>query len=210
MSQVGIILFDQVNELDFIGPFEVLSMSNWLLDNDIYPGGPPLEPARLSVQLLSPDGGLVRCEKGLQLSGLGRMADCERLDVILVPGGSGVDALCADARALAEVNRLAANAEWVTSVCNGAFVLAAAGLARGRQVTTHWAAIDSLRDGYPDLTVVEDVQYVRDGRILTSAGVSAGIDMALWLLGQMISPRRARLVQRGMQYNPAPPYAALT
>ena len=84
-----------------------------------------------------------------------------------------------------------------------------AGLARNQRVTTHWAALDELRGLAPDLEVIEDVRYVREGNVVTAAGVSAGIDMALWLVGQLVSVEHARFTQRAMEYNPAPPYAGL-
>src|SRR3546814_120652 len=97
---------------------------------------------------------------------------------------------------------------WVTSVCTGSMLLAAAGPARGRRITTHWGAVDLVRRRGEAAEVLDDVRYVRDGNLVTSAGVSAGIDMALWLVGEIWEPAFARKVQRQMQYDPAPPYAA--
>ncbi len=94
------------------------------------------------------------------------------------------------------------------SVCNGVFILAAAGLTHNKKVTTHWAALQMLKDTNLTGPVLDGFQYVRDGNLVTSAGVSAGIDMALWVTGQITSPDRARLIQRTMQYDPAPPYSA--
>jgi transcriptional regulator GlxA family with amidase domain len=102
----------------------------------------------------------------------------------------------------------AADCEWVTSVCTGAMMLTAAGPARGKRVTTHWAFTEALRQRKEASEVLEKVRYVRDGNVVTSAGVSAGIDMALWLTGQMHGEDHARFTQLGMQYDPAPPYAA--
>lgn len=109
---------------------------------------------------------------------------------------------------LSWIREIAPRCRWVTSVCNGVFVLAAAGLTAGKRVTTHWAALDMLRKTGAVGEVLEGYQYVRDGNLLTSAGVSAGIDMALWLVGQVMTPHWARLIQRTMQYDPAPPYTA--
>jgi transcriptional regulator GlxA family with amidase domain len=106
------------------------------------------------------------------------------------------------------VSRVAPGCDWVTSVCTGAFVLEAAGPAQGRQVTTHWAAIEELRGLAPGLTVLEGQRWVVDGNLVTSAGVSAGIDMALWVLGQATSVEHARTTQYLMEYDPAPPYAS--
>jgi transcriptional regulator GlxA family with amidase domain len=92
-------------------------------------------------------------------------------------------------------------------VCTGAFLLRGAGLLTDRRATTHWASIDRLRQT-GDVDVLDDVRYVRDGNTVTAAGVSAGIDMSLWVVGQLYGPAHARLVQRMMEYDPAPPYAA--
>jgi transcriptional regulator GlxA family with amidase domain len=93
-------------------------------------------------------------------------------------------------------------------VCTGAFLLHAAGPARGKRVTTHWASIDRLR-ALEDVSVHEHIRYVRDGNLVTSAGVSAGIDMALWVVGQLYGIEHARVTRYSMEYDPAPPYAAL-
>jgi transcriptional regulator GlxA family with amidase domain len=95
----------------------------------------------------------------------------------------------------------------VTSVCTGSLLLHAAGLAQGKRITTHWKFVDALRER-GGAEVIEGVRYVRDGNLVTAAGVSAGIDMALWLVGQIHGPSFAREAQRRMQYDPAPPYAA--
>ena len=108
---------------------------------------------------------------------------------------------------------IAAQAEgcrWVTSVCTGARLLLAAGPARGKRITTYYGAVDELRAGGLAAEVLEGVRFVRDGKLVTSAGVSAGIDMSLWLLGQLFSPALAREVQQGIEYFPAPPYTAET
>ncbi len=94
----------------------------------------------------------------------------------------------------------------VTSVCTGSLLLHAAGPARGATVTTHWAFVDALRERATDSTVLDDVRYVRDGNLVTAAGVSAGIDMALWLVGEIWGVAHARNTQRFMQYEPEPPY----
>ena len=102
----------------------------------------------------------------------------------------------------------AESCEWVTSVCTGSYLLHRAGLCKGRNITTHWGFVPTLREAAPDATVLEKVRYVRDGNLVTAAGVSAGIDMSLWLVGQMWDVDRARWTQRFMEYDPAPPYTA--
>jgi len=106
-----------------------------------------------------------------------------------------------------QVQSAAADCTWVTSVCTGSYLLHAAGLVANRRVTTHWGYVDKLRE-QGNVTVLEDIRYVRDGNVVTAAGVSAGIDMSLWVVGQLYGIPHARVVQRLMEYDPAPPYAA--
>jgi transcriptional regulator GlxA family with amidase domain len=111
-------------------------------------------------------------------------------------------------RLIAWIRARAATAKWTTSVCSGSLLLAQAGLLDGRKATTHWALLPELRR-LERVEVVEHLRFVRDGQVVTSAGISAGIDMALWLFGQISEPENARKVQRIIQYDPAPPHQAL-
>jgi transcriptional regulator GlxA family with amidase domain len=135
-------------------------------------------------------------------------ADAPALDVLLVPGGQGTRVEMKNPVFLEWLAAVAEGCQWVTSVCTGAALLHAAGLAKNKRITTHWAYLEELRAGAPDATVLERVRYVRDGNLVTAAGVSAGIDMSLWLVGQMYGVDHARMVQRAMEYDPAPPYSA--
>jgi transcriptional regulator GlxA family with amidase domain len=130
------------------------------------------------------------------------------LDVLLIPGGRGTRREVENKALLDWISCVAKTARWITSVCTGAMLLTAAGPARGKKVTTHWAFVEQLR-ARKEAEVLTGWRYVRDGNVVTAAGVSAGIDMALWLTGQWHGPEFARIVQRGMEYEPAPPYAAL-
>ena len=190
----GIVLFDDSEELDWAGPWEVFCMARREGDRVV-----------TIADRLDP----VRCKKGLRVLADHTFADAPDLDVVLVPGGEGSRRERENPAMLDFIRRVAPGCTWVTSVCTGAFVLEAAGPARGKRVTTHWGAIEELRRIAPDLTVIENVRYVRDGNLVTSAGVSAGIDMALWLVGQLVSVEHARMTQYAMEYNPAPPYAGL-
>lgn len=193
-TTVGILLFDDVEELDFVGPFEVFASARTLT------GG-------LEVVTLAEREGPVRCAKGLRVLADATLDAAPRLDVLLIPGGQGTRREVNNPVVIEYVRRAAGTAVWVTSVCTGALVLHGAGLLEGKRVTTHWAFADTLaaRGG---VTVLRDVRYVRDGNVVTAAGVSAGIDMALWLVGQLFDPRTARDVQRAIEYHPDPPYAA--
>jgi transcriptional regulator GlxA family with amidase domain len=131
------------------------------------------------------------------------------LDVVLVPGGQGTRREVDNPVVIDWLRKTAETCRFVTSVCTGALLLHEAGPARGKRVTTHWGFVSQLRDR-GDVTVLENVRYVRDGNLVTAAGVSAGIDMALWLVGQLHDPGFARRVQHYIEYDPAPPYSAET
>lgn len=195
MTRIGIVLFDGAEELDFVGPWEVFTMAA------------KEEGVDLEVFTVSREGTAVRCAKGMRVLPDYSFANAPRMDVVLVPGGEGRKREMHDERMLGWLRARGAEASWITSVCTGAFLLHGAGFCSGRRVTTHWRAIEELRTR-KDLTVLDDVRYVRDGNVVTASGVSAGIDMALWLVGQLWSPSIARRAQRAMQYDPAPPYAA--
>jgi len=194
MTTTAILLFDGVEELDFVGPWEVFTMGRTLRPEDrVVTLGRSLEP--------------VLCAKGMRVLPDHPWNDPPEHDILLVPGGSGTRPLLTDAHALDVVRHSAERARWVTSVCSGSLVLAAAGLLDDRRATTHWRVLPELRQ-FERVNVVEGVRYVRDGNVVTAAGVSAGIDMALWLFGQLSSPEDARKIQRGIEYDPAPPYQA--
>ena len=194
MTTVGIVLFEDCEELDWAGPWEVFTMARQ--------GGD-------TVVTIAERADPVRCAKGLRVLPDHTFENAPALDVILIPGGHGSRRERENPAMLDFVRRVAPGCSWVTSVCTGAFVLEAAGPAKGKRVTTHWGAIEELRSLAPDQTVLDNVRYVRDGNLVTSAGVSAGIDMALWLVGQIWSVDHARVTQYAMEYDPAPPYAAL-
>jgi transcriptional regulator GlxA family with amidase domain len=190
----GILLFDDAEELDFVGPWEVLTAAASLRPGD-------------RVVTLAEREAVVRAAKGLRVLPDHALAAAPALDVLLVPGGMGTRREVENQPLLEWIARTAERCRWVTSVCTGSLLLHGAGVARGRRITTHWAFVDALRQR-GDATVLDDVRWVRDGNLVTAAGVSAGIDMALWLVGQLYDPATARKVQRYIQYEPAPPYAA--
>ncbi|HUD52010.1 DJ-1/PfpI family protein [Parvibaculum sp.] len=198
---IGILIFDDAEELDFVGPYEVFTMSN-----EMFARSENRRPDK--VLLISETGKTVTCAKGMRVEAHCGIADAPKLDLLLVPGGQGTRTEVNNKTITDWVARVAGDCEWVTSVCTGSMVLTAAGPAKGKRVTTHWAFIPALRERGEAAEVVERVRYIRDGNVVTSAGVSAGIDMALWLVGQMHGEDHARFTQMGMQYDPAPPYAA--
>ena len=135
------------------------------------------------------------------------LKDAPPLDLLLVPGGYGTRREVSNAKLISWIAEVSATVTWVTSVCTGALLLHEAGVARGRRVATHHAFEDTLQ-ARGDVTVVRDARYVVDGNLVTSQGVSAGIDMALWVTGQIYGRDHARAVSKYIQYDPAPPYLA--
>ncbi len=202
-TTIGILVFDDAEELDFVGPWEVFTMANEVAARA---GKARPHDVMLVAQALDP----VRCAKGMRVLPDVTAAQCPRLDVLLIPGGQGTRREAKNAALLDWVAKTAAACQWITSVCTGALILTAAGPARGRRVTTHWGFVEALRARGEAAEVLENIRYVRDGNVVTAAGVSAGIDMALWLTGQMHGPATARAVRRALEYDPAPPYAAET
>jgi transcriptional regulator GlxA family with amidase domain len=200
---IGILVFDGAEELDFVGPWEVFTMANEVSQ---HLGQPPVHDVKLIAEHDRP----VVCAKGLRVLPDLTTAQCTKLDVLLIPGGQGTRREATNQTLLGWIAAIAHTAKWVTSVCTGALLLTAAGPGKGRRVTTHWAFVETLRARGEAAEVLDKYRYVRDGNMVTAAGVSAGIDMALWLTGEMHSPDFARAVQRGMEYDPAPPYAGLT
>ncbi len=191
----GLVLFDDLEELDLVGPWEVLT-SAALGDDDTH------------VVTIAEHARPVRCAKGLRITPDHTFADAPPLDVVLVPGGMGTRREVDNPVLIDWLREAGSACSWVTSVCTGAYLLCRAGFCDGRRVTTHWGFIPTLREAFPDTEVLEGVRYVRDGSLVTAAGVSAGIDMALWLVGQIWDVEHARRTQRMIEYDPAPPYSA--
>lgn len=198
---IGLLIFDDAEELDFVGPYEVFTMSNEVFE---LTG----KTAPDNVFLISENGDSVKCRKGMVIESHASIEDAPALDVLLVPGGQGTRTEVENKAVLDWIAAVDKTSTWTTSVCTGSLLLTASGAAAGKRVTTHWGFIEQLRARGEASEVLENTRYVRDGKIVTAAGVSAGIDMALWLIGQMHGPDHARATQRAMEYDPAPPYAA--
>jgi cyclohexyl-isocyanide hydratase len=200
--QTGFVIFPNLTQLDFTGPYEVLSRL----------GTPPsLETAsrfpdartHVVAKALDP----VASDRGLAFLPTTTFADCPPLDLICVPGGGGVAQALADPETIAFIRDQGQSAAYVTSVCMGAFLLGAAGLLEGRRAATHWAYVDLL-----PLVGARHApgRVVRDGNRITSGGVTAGIDFGFSVIAEIAGPEVAQAVQLGLEYDPAPPFAAGT
>jgi transcriptional regulator GlxA family with amidase domain len=191
---IGLLLFDGVEELDAVGPWEVLSYWTQAYPEDGW-----------TIACLSHDGGPVRAAKSLVLGAHHPIAGAPPLDVLIHPGGPGTRPMLRDEPHLDWVREQRARVPLMTSVCTGSLVYAAAGLLVGRRATTHWASLNLLSELDPTVITDVDARFVDDGDLITSAGVSAGIDMALHLVARLTSVERARAVRREIQYDPMPP-----
>ncbi|MDF3285438.1 DJ-1/PfpI family protein [Gordonia sp. N1V] len=207
MTRIAIVVYPQFTALDFVGPYEVLRML------------PDAE-----VRFVWHEPGPIVADSGVLLVGATHsLAETPNPDVVLVPGGPGCAKAARDERLLAWLADVSTTASWMTSVCTGSVVLAAAGLLEGRRATSHWSALAAL--SMFGATPVSDERVVRasaasgegdgasaatgegDGaKVVTAAGVSAGIDLALWLAGQIAGEERAKAIQLVIEYDPQPPF----
>jgi transcriptional regulator GlxA family with amidase domain len=170
--QVVMVVYPGIQSLDLVGPTEVFATANQLAGR-----------AEYRIVVASDDGGPLGTSSGLSLSADSRLAAIRRpVDILMVVGGMGTNAALADATLIAQIGRLARISRRVTSVCSGSFLLAEAGLLNGRRATSHWQWCDTMAKRYPDVEVDADPIYVRDGNVYTSAGVTAGMDLALALV----------------------------
>ena len=186
---LAILIFDDVEVLDFAGPFEVFSVANRYTD-----------PPGFEVFTVAERVGPIMTKGGLSVNPHRRLADCPRPDLLLVPGGMGTRKEMHNAAVIDWIGRTAETAELVLSVCTGALLLAKAGLLDGLEATTHHAAIELLRETAPKTTIHPDRRFVDNGRIVCSAGVAAGIDMSLHVLGRLLGAEVVEKTARLMEY----------
>jgi len=191
---IAVALFDAVEELDFAGPWEVLAVwaSTW-------PGD------EVSVFTVAESSEPVTCAKSLRVLPERTWERLDDVDVLVYPGGRGVMSQLGDERIRTRLRRRAERGTLMTSVCTGALMYADAGLLDGRAATTHWSALEDLSELGRDIDVRPEARFVDSGEVITAAGVSAGIDMALHLIARLHSEERAREVRRHIQYDPEPP-----
>jgi transcriptional regulator GlxA family with amidase domain len=192
--RIGVAMFEGAEELDLAGPWEVLAA---------WARAFPADGVEVTAVARTRDR--VRCAKGLQMVPDVDWSGAPPLDVLVYPGGEGTRRDLADPAVLDWLRSLAAGGTLMTSVCTGALVFAAAGLLRNRPATTHWNWLSRLSELDPTIRLRPDDRFVDDGDVVTAAGVSAGIDMALHLVARLHSIERAREVRRYIQYDPAPP-----
>jgi transcriptional regulator GlxA family with amidase domain len=192
--RVGILVFPDVEVLDFCGPFEVFSATR--LDESRRRE----EPSPFEVVLVALSMEQVKATGGLRVLPDHDLENCPQLDLLVAPGGWGTRGLVNDDRVIKWIRAQAQDAELVASVCTGSFLLAQAGLLEGRRATTHWKSLDRMEQTFPTISVVRDQHVVDEGSILTSAGISAGIDLALRVVSKVHGEAIGRATARYMEY----------
>jgi transcriptional regulator GlxA family with amidase domain len=191
---IGIMLFDGVEELDAVGPWEVLAYWAKNSPDDGW-----------QVVTFGRKAGDVQCANGLVIRAEHSWASAPPLDVLVLPGGQGTRPFLNDPEVLDWVRRLRDAGTLMTSVCTGSLVFAAAGILNDRPATTYWDELELLKRLDPSIELRPAERWVDSGEVITASGVSAGIDMALHLVRRLGGEERAREVRRGIQYDPAPP-----
>ncbi len=185
--EIALLLYDGMAPLDAIGPYEVLrNVPGW------------------GVQTVATEQGEIRDERGtMGLVADKALAQVTNADILLVPGGRGNRPLLEDEALLGWLREIDRSTKWTTSVCTGSLLLGAAGLLEGKRATSNWLELDELRAYGADPV---GGRFVEDGKIITAAGVTAGIDMALYLVGREVGPEVAQAIQLGIEYDPDPPF----
>lgn len=191
--KIAFLIYDGVAELDFVGPKDVFFASKYLGQHGdtLYTVAPTMDP--------------VTCLGGLKVIPDHDFLSAPMPDILVVPGTADPSPQVENLALLHWVEKASGHCIWTTGVCTGTAILIAAGPAKGRRVTTHWSAIEALR-ALNEAEVFAGTRVVADGELVTCAGVSAGIDMALWVTGQLRGPEHAREVQKLLEYYPEPPY----
>jgi transcriptional regulator GlxA family with amidase domain len=189
MRKVSILIFDEVEVLDFCGPFEVFAVT-----------GRGWEQKPFDVFTVAEKSEAVITSNGLSVNPRYTIGDCPQADILIVPGGIGTRREMQNQNLIDWIKGAAEKAEMTLSVCTGSLLLAKAGLLDGASATTHWAAIDLLREVATRATVRPDKQFVDNGRVMTSAGISAGIDLSLHAVGKLLGGDVAAATARWMEY----------
>lgn len=193
-KRVGIVIFDNIEVLDFCGPFEVFSVTRLNEDKRRE------EPSPFEILLVAQESRPITTTGGMKVIPDCSFQTCPELDILVVPGGWGTRKEIENQRMLDWLRERASEVETLTSVCTGSMLLGVAGLLDGLQATTHWRSLDWMRDSFSAVSVQYDKHVVEDGRVVTSAGISAGIDMALKVVARYCGEQTARTTARHMEY----------
>lgn len=191
---IGIVIFDDIEVLDFCGPFEVFSVTRLNEEKRRDESSP------FDVKLVSEHGGTITTSGGMRVVADYSFGNCPKLDILCVPGGWGTRRELGNPVMLEWLRSRAAEVELLTSVCTGSMLLGFSGLLEGKRATTHWRSLDWMAESFPRTTVMYDQHVVEDGSLITSAGISAGIDMALKVVTRYFGEDISRATARQMEY----------
>lgn len=190
--RVGILLFDEVEVLDFAGPFEVFSIASI----------PGQSDKPFLVQTVSQSGRMIEARNGLMVQPHFSFANAPDFDIVIVPGGYGAEEIEINNEMVIQwIKNQSDKVELMTSVCTGAFLLAKAGLLNGKWATTHWMDIDRLAREFPDVKVEKNCKFIDEGSIITSGGISAGINMSFHIIKRLLGEDVAKTAARRMEYD---------
>jgi len=184
--KIGILLFDNLTALDAVGPYDVLARI-----------------PNAQICFVGLEKKEYKDSYGLRIVSDYSIDEIQMLDILLIPGGFGIDNLFSNLQLINWIRHIDITSKWTVSVCSGSLLLAEAGLLDGKNCTTHWRRKEQLKKY--NVKILND-RYVHDGKIITSAGVSAGIDMALYLVGQIVGEQAAKMIQLAIEYDPKPPF----
>ncbi|WP_445506211.1 DJ-1/PfpI family protein [Niallia sp. 03190] len=190
---VGILLFNEVEVLDFAGPFEVLSIASFKEEEEIKP---------FKVVTVSETGEMITARNGLQVQPSYSFNNAPCFDILIVPGGLGArQTEIHNENVIAWIKQQDRTTEYTTSVCTGALLLGKAGLLNGKKATTHWASYERLKNEFPEVDVIKNVKFVDEGKIITSGGISAGITMAFHLVEKLVGEEQKIQTANRMEYD---------
>jgi len=193
-QQVGILVFNDVEVLDFCGPFEVFSVARKNFDTGLEAPGP------FKVSLVAETKQLITSRAGMRVQPDYDLVNCPHLDILLVPGGFGTRREMDNQPLVDWIAERAWQASTVASVCTGSLLLGKAGLLEGKRATTHFMVLDMMQELFPGTKVERGLHFVEDGKLFTSAGVSAGIDLALSIVSRLLGEEAARMTARYIEY----------
>ncbi len=187
---LALLIFDDVEVMDFAGPFEVFSVANELNNHELF-----------DIKITSINSTPVRAKNGLSVNPDCSINEISKADIAIIPGGDGTRPLLKHKEVINWIKKISSNAEVVASVCSGALLLAQAGLLNGLKATTHHQVLETLRDMSENIQVVDNIRFIDNGKIITSAGISAGIDMSFYIVERFYGQSTAEAAARYMEYS---------
>ena len=189
MKKIALLIFDDVEVMDFSGPFEVFSVTNELNNYELF-----------DIKIVAIDSKPVKAKNGLSINPDCSINEALKADIVIIPGGDGTRPLLTKTEVINWIKQISSNAELVISVCSGSLILAQAGLLNGLKATTHHQVLETLRNIATDTEIIDNVRFIDNGKIITSAGISAGIDMSFHVIERLYGHLIAAATEKHMEY----------